>query len=337
MNKIILSTLIFFITSNVLGQNGLKNGNLFLLQKDENNITINSFENDKIKEINTFNVSEKSIYATDQKERVVILDTAKNNISIFNINYSIPKKLSIPFEIKPKTILLNNDNIIVGGEMGEEILIQYHIKNEKWYQLEIPNEVRAYGKAVDDLVINDSLLIAIDNIIIPKYILYYNLNSKDKLNFSHLKELKSNSSYESIHQARISSKYLGLYSTTMNWGTVREHICIYSDLDLLKSFAITIPSSKKNSFNDFLILDNKLLIANIYKGLGVLNIKNSYFEESKYEHDIFNAEINENNINYKKIKKGKIIKLTKIPNEQKIILTIKNTNGKIRNEIRDIK
>lgn len=336
MNRILLSTLAFFTIVNIFGQNGIKDGNLFILQKDLNTITINSFGNNKIKEINTFEVSDKTIYTTDQKEKIVVLDTAKNNISIFNINSSIPKKLSIPFEIKPKTILINNDNIFIGGEMGEEILIQYHLKNEKWYQLEIPNEVRIYGKAVDDLVINDSLLIAVDNIILPKYILYYNLSSKDKLNFSHFKELKSNSSYESIHQTRISSNYLGLYSTTMNWGTLREHITIYSDLDLLKSFAITIPSSKKSSFNDFLILDNKLFIANIFKGLGILNIKNSYFEESKYEHDIFNAEINENNVNYKKIRNGEIIKLTKIPNEQKIILTIKNKKGKIRNEIRDV-
>ncbi|MDX9790888.1 MAG: hypothetical protein RBT61_08685 [Candidatus Kapabacteria bacterium] len=274
MNKLLLTIQTFFIFLSVYGQNGLNSGNLFLLQKDDNTVSINSFENEKINEINTFKISEKSIYTTDQKERVIILDTVKNNISIFNINSSNQINLSIPFEIKPKTILLNNENIFVGGEMGKEILVQYHLKNEKWYQLEIPNEVIFFGKAVDDLVINDSLLIAVDNIIMPKYILYYHLNAKDKLKFSHFKELKSNSSYESIHQARISEKYLGLLSTTMNHGTVREHITLYADLDLRKSFAISVEYKGDIIFKDLLIIDNKLFIANSFKGLGILDIKN---------------------------------------------------------------
>lgn len=337
MKNLILVTSLFFLTISIFGQNGLKNGKLFLLQKDDRTISINSFENDKINEIESFKISEKSIYTTDQKERVAILDTAKNEVSIFEIKSSIQINLSIPFEIKPKTILMNNDNLFIGGEMGKEILIQYHLKNEKWYQLEIPKEVIFFGKAVDDLVINDTLLIAVDNIIMPKYILYYHLNTNNKLNFSHFKELKSNSSYESIHKARITDSYLGLLSTTMNHGTVREHITIYSDLNLLKSFAITVGFKKNMTFKDFILFDDKLFIANNSKGLGILNIKKSYFKESEYEYDIFNAQVKENRVNYKKIKNGVIIGLTRIPNEQKIILTIKNTNDEIRNEIRNIK
>lgn len=337
MKNIILTIIAFFSFLTVFGQNGMKNGNLFLLLKDRRTISINSFENEKINELQNFQISEKSIYTTDQKERVAILDTAKNNVSIFNIKTSKEIKLTIPYEIKSKTILLNNDNLFIGGEMGKEILIQYHLENEKWHHLEIPKEVVFFGKAVDDLVINDTLLIAVDNLIMPKYILYYHLNPDDQLKFSHFKELKSNSSYESIHKARITKSYLGLLSTTMNHGTVSVHITLYADLDLLKSFAITIDYKKNMSFKDFIIVDDKLFIANSLKGLGVLNIKKSYFKENEYEYDIFNAQIKGNRINYKKVKNGEIIGLTKIPNEQKIILTIKNTKGEIRNEIRNIK
>ena len=337
MKNLILVTSLFFLSLSVFGQNGLKNGKLFLLLKDDRTISINSFENDKINEIKSFSISEKSIYTTDQKERVAILDTAKNEVSIFEIKSSAQIKLTIPFEIKPKTILVNNDNLFIGGEMGKEILIQYHLKSEKWFQLEIPKEVIFFGKAVDDLVVNDTLLIAVDNIIMPKYILYYHLNSNDKLNFSHFKELKSNSSYESIHKARITNSYLGLLSTTMNHGTVREHITIYSDLNLVKSFAITVGFKKNMTFKDFILVDDKLYIANSSKGLGILKIQKSYFKISdEYENDNFNAQLKENRINYKKIKNGEIINLTRIPNEQIIILTIKNAKGEIRNEIRNI-
>ena len=109
MKNLIFVTSLIFLTLSVFGQNGLKNGKLFLLLKDDRTISINSFENDKINEIKSFSISEKSIYTTDQKERVAILDTAKNEVSIFEIKSSAQIKLTIPFEIKPKTILINND------------------------------------------------------------------------------------------------------------------------------------------------------------------------------------------------------------------------------------
>ncbi|WP_299526314.1 hypothetical protein [Winogradskyella sp.] len=333
MKKTILISIIILSFQVVFGQNGLKNGNLFLLQKNRKTYSINSFKNDRINELKTFSVSKKSIIATDQRERVVVLDTTNNKIQLFHIHISKEENFSIPFDIKPKTILINQHNLFVGGEMGQELLVQYHLKNKKWYQLKIPKEVMSYGKAVDDLVVNDSLLIAVDNIIIPKYILYYKLNITDKLEYSHFKELKSNSSYESIHKARITENYLGLLSTTLNWGTHSEHITLYSDLNLLKSFAISTDYWEKLNFNDILILGNKLFIANSSKGFGVLEVKEKYFKESKDEHDIFNENIDEKLIQYKKYLNREIIRLTKIPDEPKIVLTIKNKGGKIKNEI----
>src|SRR5690606_14964784 len=118
----------------------------------------------------------------------------------------------IPFGIKPKSILLNEHNLLIGGEMGNEILVQYNLQSKRWYNLQIPKEVMFPGKAIDDLVVNDSLLIAIDDIVMPKYVLFYKLKPQGKLELSHFKELKSNGAYESIFQARITDKHFGLIS-----------------------------------------------------------------------------------------------------------------------------
>jgi hypothetical protein len=122
----------------------------------------------------------------------------------------------------------------------------------------------------------------------------------------------------------------------MNHGIVREHITLYADLALIESFAISVEYSRNMTFNDFLLVDNKLFIANNSKGLGVLNIDKSYFKKSEHSYGIFNAQIKESNVNYKKIKDGEVIRLTGIPNEQKIVLTIMDFKGKIKHEIREI-
>lgn len=124
MKSLIFTVIIFLSYLTVFGQNGLKNGNLFLLQQDQKTISINSFENNEIKKIKTFEISEKSIYATDQESKVVVLDTAKNILSLFDTKTESKRELKIPFDLKSKTVLLNNENLFIGGEMGKEMLVQ---------------------------------------------------------------------------------------------------------------------------------------------------------------------------------------------------------------------
>ena len=219
--------------------------------------------------------------------------------------------------------------------MENEMLVQYNLKNQKWFSLEIPEEIKYPGKSIDDIVINDEYLIAIDNIVIPKYILFYKLNSTDKLVFSHQKELKFNSSYESTHLARIHDNYLGLYSTTLNWGTFSEHITIYKNLDLKVSFAISSQYNYKGNINDILLVNNNLYIANRNKGLGKLLIQDTLFNlQNNYEWEETNPEIEESLVEYETFNNQEPIKLTKIPNQNKFIITLQDQKGNYRNIIR---
>jgi len=290
MRKLAVLFLVFWVSVPVFGQNGLNGGKYFLLLKDEKTISVNTFENG-IKEVKTYPITEKSLFTTDQKKRVAILDTAKNTILLYDIETFAGLRLFIPFNIKPLSILLNDDNLFIGGT-GKEILIQYHIQTNQWYSLEFPKETQKWKRAVDDLLVNDSLLIAIDNVLLPKYILFNHLKSTDKLVFSHFKELKLNAGSEYIHQGRITSNYLGLISISYSgYMPPFEHIAIYEDLDLIKSFAISSMVRRENDnhifvFNDFCLIKDKLVIAHKEKGLGIFEIENSYFESDKKKKEI---------------------------------------------------
>lgn len=333
--KLIFSLLSFFIYLNLYSQNGLNNGDLFILPNAKNKISVNRFENETIKELKTISINKKSIYSTDQKNIVVILNPSKKSILFYNIKTSKKQRISIPYDIKPKSLLIDDNNLFIGGEMENEMLVQYNLKNQKWFSLEIPEEIKYPGKSIDDIVINDEYLIAIDNIVIPKYILFYKLNSTDKLVFSHQKELKFNSSYESTHLARIHDNYLGLYSTTLNWGTFSEHITIYKNLDLKVSFAISSQYNYKGNINDILLVNNNLYIANRNKGLGKLLIQDTLFNlQNNYEWEETNPEIEESLVEYETFNNQEPIKLTKIPNQNKFIITLQDQKGNYRKIIR---
>lgn len=308
---------------------------LFLLQKDEKTISLNSFENEEINELAILSISEHSIYTTDQKSKVAILDTTKNNVVIFDLDSSNQFRISIPFDIDPKSILLYNNSLFIGGQMGKEMLIQYQLQNDIWYQLEIPNEIMRRRKAVDDLIINDCLLIAIDNVIWPKYVLYYHLNSLDKLRLSHFRLLKSNGPNERIYQGRISDNYFGVLSETWSGYTGKKnHITIYENLELESSFCISSLNYhpfKSHIFTDFLIIKDVVIIASRNEGLGILKIKQSYFENSD-KHNI----VNDNIIKYANYKDSTITKLTLIPHSEKIILRLTDDQGVTKHEITEV-
>lgn len=333
--KITLSIILLFISINLFSQNGLENGNLFILPKNKNAITLNKFEADKIIEIKKFPINKNSIFSTNQKNLVGILNRSNKKISIYNIETEKKLRLSIPFDIKPKSLLIDDNNIFIGGEMENEMLIQYNFHNQKWYSLEIPEEIKFPGKSIDDIVINDNYLIAIDNIIIPKYILYYHINSDNKLIYSHQRSLKFNSSYESTHFARLENELLGLYSTTFNWGTFSEHITVYRGLDLKESFAISSDYTYKSKIVDIILIEGNLYVANSSKGLGKLKIEDNFFKaKDEYGWEESNPQLDENLINYQQYTNEEIIKLTKIPNTNTFIVTLKDKNGNYRNEIR---
>lgn len=65
--KLIFSILSFFIYLTLYSQNGLDDGDLFILQTEINKISVNKFENEIIKEIKTISINKNSIFSTDQK------------------------------------------------------------------------------------------------------------------------------------------------------------------------------------------------------------------------------------------------------------------------------
>ena len=320
-------------------------GNYFLLLGDNETISLNTYESNTINEIRTFQVSDGAFLTSAQEERVAILNTSKNTVTLYEIQISEEIELSVPYRVKPKAILLHGDSLFIGGAihegMGEEMLVQYHIQSGTWYQLDIPENLLQWGKAIDDLVVNDRYLIAIDNVVLPKFILFYHLDSTGKLEFSHYRELKSNGTWETIRQGRITPDYLGLLSSTLGgWGGCYEHITIYNNLDLTSSFTISIEfdwesviASDSYTINDFLLVGNQLFLAHSSKGLGVFEIDDSYFG-ADYDFNLkLSPNIDASKISYTRFNSEEIIQLTLIPNDDKFVLTIRSETEKIRHEV----
>lgn len=334
MRKVCIYFMIQFVVMASFSQNGSCDGKYFLLLNNRDTVSLNLYDNNQIVPVKKFPVNEKTIFTTDYNNWVAVLDTSCNRILLYEIETSKEFKLEIPYNLKPRTILITGENLFIGGEIGTEMLLQYQIKSNTWYILDIPSQISMPGKAVDDLLVNDSLLMAVDDIVMPKYILFYRLNNIGKVRYSHYLQLKSNGCYEQILFARLSGNYLGLNSQTFSSGGRTNHITIFKNLDFGNGFSVRSNLFENNfqSFTDFVIIGDKVIIASEEKGLGVLKIKDSYFTQNK-ENNYFNRNVQTSMINYRYFYFRRIIKITIIPNTSKIVLTIKKTEKKYKQEV----
>jgi hypothetical protein len=336
--KYILSTILVIAALTCLAQNGIQDGRYFILQKDSFNISVNEFKNDSIHEIKQYSISSKSIYTTDQKNRVAIVDTQKFVIDVFNIQTDEKIHLNLPqHALIPKCVLLSENNIFIGGEKRIGMLYQYHFQEQKWYSLYIPSMIDFPRKAIDDILLTDTTLIGVDNIVIPKYVVYYTLNDSSKLQYSDSLQLHHNGTYEHIRAARITNKYMGFMSSTMSGYIGRkDHVSIYKNDNTNMSFSITIKPNKYDYIQiyDFLIIEDRIVFL-CSEGLAYVDITPSLFFNSGSDKSYSIRDIGARKIKFSNLASGPHSKLTVIPQSKRIVLSTRLNNGTFQHQILD--
>jgi hypothetical protein len=309
----------------------------FILLKDVQTMSVNTLKDNKINEIVQYSVSEKTIYCTDGIENVAILNKENNEVKIHNFISSTEKVFTVPFELKPLVLFLKDNNLFIGGSMETEMLIQLNFSTEEWFALHVPEQVAFKDKAIDDIVFFNDMLVAVDNLIMPKYLLYYKYSEDKQCAYSHYFQLKENGTYESYQKAFPTDLYLGLYSTTYGKGGGASHISVYSIQDMSKSFAVSVFTKRgdeKHVFNDFCFIGNTLFIADNQNGLGKLENIDSYL--STHSGAYGNARISNTLIQYTVYKGEEVIGLHAVENTNKIIITLKSKKGEFRHLIYDV-
>lgn len=309
-------------------------GPYFLLKNSDDKLSLNKFEEDTIVAVGQYNVNSHSIYTTDGKSRLAVLDNTNNCIRLYDIDIAADTVLDIPYQLNASCILMNEEYIFVGGGLQDEMLIGYHLESKQWLKLEIPDNMRFPGKEIDDLLLNGNLLIAIDNIITPKYVLFYRLDGSSKTDLVDVKRLKHNGTYESIKKGRLSAKYFGLMSSTSSgYSGQSSHVTVYRGLDLKEGFSLSTHERGQYGYltiNDFSIVNETVWIAYKEKGLGKLLIDDRWLTRDAEDTFVGNARVDISNIQFEAFPNEEIEHLTLIPNTNKVILTIKKAGTENR-------
>ena len=254
----------------------------------------------------------------------------------------ITNQEKIPIGFNTQTIEYHKSYLFIGGDWETgPFFYAYNIRDEDWHKINIPTEIFFPGKAIDDFIVVSDSLIAVDNIVMPKYLIYYPLSFLPDTEASRIFELESNGTYESIRKAVTSEGYIGLLSGTAGGYSKSnsDHVTVIKKANNSDGFSI---SSRKNKpfdyykWNDIEIVENKLYIASWEKGLGRIRIKESYFKNKSPKYDSpHNREIGKWRIRYNMFSQKRLIQILKF-SENKLILIYKNKKGEYNFKVKKI-
>lgn len=167
----------------------------------------------------------------DDASTLAILTRDRTRAGLFALRAEAPWLVPLlPFTELPNrcfghVVASVRDTLITGGhgQSGEALWCRHGGGDAMWREVELPTYMRRAGKAVDGLLFSGDRLIVIDDIVMPKWILEYEIAGDGVFSLTRTRQLPFHTTYERIHHAAIGAPGIGLLSRGINHGTVSGH------------------------------------------------------------------------------------------------------------------
>ena len=147
--------------------------------------------------------------------------------------------LLAPIATLPKScfaadFVIHQGTLIAGGKgaKGEAIWARHPAVDVAWRHIPLPEGVGRFGKTIDALFVRDNKLIAVDNVIRPKWILVYPLEPELRCEGVEKVSLKNHTTYETVIRAAEGKDHYALYSAGINHGRISNYIALLKKSDL---------------------------------------------------------------------------------------------------------
>lgn len=337
MRILLLNILLLIFNFSVIAQK-----DYYLLPENQDNYI---YQRDKNKLIQLYrtDLPISNLYEFYDSDKLLSINSDSTKIGFYYVtsdSLRIDFQINIPNGLKIKTLKFVDDCLLLGGDWNSVApFYVYHLKTKIWTDLKLPLGVMFPGKAIDDIVITENKIIAVDNIVMPKYLLEYKRADLPSIDNPKIIELEPNGTYESIEKAVINEKFIVLLSGTAG-GYPRansEHITILRLSDFQDGFSISSRKLKRWAYlnwTDIEIVGNKVYVGCYEKGLGRFRIWPSYFWNTP---SLYNGWKNRNlgkwRIRYGLFSPKRIIDLIKC-NDNKLILIYKDKNNNYQTKLR---
>jgi hypothetical protein len=123
--------------------------------------------------------------------------------------------------------------------------------DNSWEMVDVPEEVISAGKAVDGFDLRDGRLLAIDNIVLPKYFLTFDVEVPGDPQLEEAVEMPDHGTYEGVFTADSNASWVVIGSGSVGRGGVSRHISFVEPATLRESAVLKYATSKDPSMASF--------------------------------------------------------------------------------------
>jgi hypothetical protein len=195
--------------------------------------------------------------------------------------------LAMPEGYQAECLLFHRQVLFVGGNCGTEVIgaFDFAAPEPRWVPLAVPEQLRQHGKRIDDLLLDGDWLIAVDNVVFPKYLIRYSVSDPREPMLTDAREIVAHGTYEHIQSGAIGTDWLVLLSTSFGMrggysylsllgrADLSEYGCLHAPArdDFTRQYSGTDPATAR-TWNGVAFLGNVLLVAAGHDGVGVLDL-----------------------------------------------------------------
>ena len=187
-----------------------------------------------------------------------------------------------------KRVALSKGLLFVTGLLGDYTLGYFNLQDKDPYlhPVEIPDQVKE--KAFDDLLVDGQTLLAVDDIIWPKWLVLYDMSDLNKPHWTDYFELEEGVN-EHIVKAEVGPYHLALFCDSFHRIGHEQYVQIYDRMDNYKLLgSVKLWSVSESDGGDAInrslqmsFIGDKLLLSGYNSGVGVLDCSVPILEETK--------------------------------------------------------
>jgi len=197
--------------------------------------------------------------STDQKF-FAFLDSANKRFAVYELLdaepwlHRIVSPTNLPRDCVAYDFILHEGQLLVGGRSRSQEniwLLDYSLvvqPSKAWQALEVPEAVRKSGKSIDFLYVLGQTLVAVDNVIRPKWFVFYDLSKGTLPTPVGLHPIRVSSAFEGIRHGAESSALYALFSAGAGQRGASSYVQLYFKDELAQSAAAaaltTLPSGE---------------------------------------------------------------------------------------------
>ncbi len=198
------------------------------------------------------------------------------------------RKIDLPTDYTVKTTALYKGILFVTGNLGENIFGFYDTRSERpqFVPLRVPAEVKQ--KMFDDLIVDGNTLLAVDNVVWPKWLVLFDISRPKDPKTLKVVELMEGVN-EHIEKGVVGNNYLVLFAENSTKGGRRQALQIYSKSENYKPLSeITLWRWSRQSEEEtgqhstpvMSFMDDIFILSGYGPGVGVIDCSSKITDKS---------------------------------------------------------